>query len=161
VVLDAIGLASGVGGIAADALEVPIPPGLDEVIAMGDVGLSVIGSISQGETYYGKPHPDLPPMLVLGQDVNVAAGDLIVGSVADAVGGVLGQPTVGGSVVASEVVDWVTSFYSAGYDFGRLFQDIPTEGGTGFYRDDRNRYHIVLLDYQPATNSEETIPLGR
>jgi hypothetical protein len=45
--------------------------------AVGDIGVAAIGSALSGDMWFGgRPHPDLPPLVLFGQDVIVATGDL-------------------------------------------------------------------------------------
>jgi hypothetical protein len=97
----------------------------------GDVGLSVgdllvtVGSCYYGGQCYlsGQPHPSLPEMAVVNQDVLVTAADLgIPIGIGLTVGGLTGNPATG---AASElVVDVGTTLFSfALYDPNRLSGD--------------------------------------
>jgi RHS repeat-associated protein len=154
--VDIMGFVFGVCGAGADIAEVLTIPWVDEAVSVGDVILTTFASTFQGEAYYGRPHPDLPPMFVLSQDMVLTAGELGIGVVADTVGSLLGPE----GIAAGEAVDWITSGLSAIYDGGRLINAIPTEGAVGIYQDDDGVLHIVMLDYHPAENGEETLQLG-
>jgi hypothetical protein len=76
--------ASGALGVLADEIEFLLLlfpfdlSGGEFVVAGADAALTGASCIANGECYFGKPHPDLPEMLVVNQDVLVNAGDFAV-----------------------------------------------------------------------------------
>jgi RHS repeat-associated protein len=158
--IDGVGTGLGLLGWGMEAVEIVLPPGLAQVPAAIDLILTTDASAYQGEFYYGQPHPDLPPMIVVSQDVFVTFMDLGIGSLGDVAGYLLGAPTGGVSVGGSEALDDVTSGSCLVYDLGRLTQEVATEGALGIYRD-QGVYHLVFLDYVPAPDGDETIHLGQ
>ncbi|MFC1976540.1 RHS repeat domain-containing protein, partial [Chloroflexota bacterium] len=122
-------------GFGADWLELiaiaPQIPSLPDVVALGDVGVTTAASYYSGETYlYQQPHPSLPPMTVIGQDVIVtsadAGGALLAKSILPALGFEAGG--VGGGMlgyVGGQAVDVVATIASVVYDGSRL-RGIPT-----------------------------------
>jgi RHS repeat-associated protein len=158
--------AAGVGLVVTTILnlaEIIITiPLVDEVVSVGDLGLTTLGSWAQGETYCrGQPHPDLPEMTVIGQDTLLAGADLLTGIVSDIAALIAAGPTEGVSVVIGETIMELPSAVSIVHNVGRLLGKIPTEGALGFYTDDQGVLHIVALDYTPAEDDDKTTRLGR
>ena len=103
-------LAIGGAGVLADEAEflmifIPLNGGpLGEFIVAGaDVVTTIASCEANGECYFGQPHPDLPPMLVINQDVLVNAADF--------------------AVSWTVVLDMITTSFSIGYDSMNLGAD--------------------------------------
>jgi len=155
--IDRIGFGLGVGGAAADLFEM-YPGWGGQVVAVVDLGLTTYASLFQGEFYYGRPHPDLPPMWVMSQDMVVTAGELGLGVVTEFLANLLSVPTEGASEAGSFIVDVGTNGASIVYDVGRLSGDFPTQFAIGFYAED-GVVNIYLLNYSPAEEGK-TMYLG-
>jgi len=112
--------------------------GIPEISAFIDVGAAGLGSIFDGETYVRQPHPDLPRMVVFGQDVLVASAETAVGTIGKwaltAGSAASGNPFVAvGGALGGIALDTTTSASQAVYDASRLFGVTPTVVSVGFY----------------------------
>jgi len=158
-IVDTIGTILALWNFGLDLVEIAAPPGVDQIPAWADLFIATESSVLQGETYWGRPYPGAPEMLVLGQDPVVTTTDTIIGGVSTLVGLLGGAPTEGASIVAGKAIDTLTSSFSALHDFGRLTGKIPTEGAIGIYTGS-GTLHITMLDYSPAKNNGETTHVG-
>jgi RHS repeat-associated protein len=100
--------------------------------AVGDVGIAMIGSAFSGDMWLGgKPHPDLPPMVLAGQDVIMATGDLALPWITGGVAARLtGTWEVGLGVKAA--TDVATTVSTGLYDLTRSRGNFPTFVNIGF-----------------------------
>ncbi len=123
----------GIGAVAFDVVEAStaglvlpvIPTGfavLDTVVGFG-------GSVSVGETYLAqRPHPCLPPMVVLGQDALVPGGDAMIAGIAEPVF------TIGGFVGGAEIFGLPGMMFGAvgGYNAAKSL-DVSLSVASGYY----------------------------
>jgi hypothetical protein len=90
----------------------------EDTVAAGDVIVTYAHCYFAGECYYSQPHPDLPPLFTVNQDIIATGGDLIAPFLPGAVGGVIaGGP---GFAFAKELTDAATTGLSLRYDLGRI-----------------------------------------
>jgi hypothetical protein len=114
-------------------------PGWDEeTTAAWDVGVTYLSGVFYGTNYlFERPHPDLPPMVTLNQDVLVTAADLGIAAgakyvIGPGVGGAVGNaPGAGAGYIAGLGVDVVTTGFSAYYDYNRTLGDWPMHTSVG------------------------------
>lgn len=139
--LQRLGVALSVAGFVFDIVEmiqIFTPGGDEETTAVWDVGVTYLSGVFYGTNYlFERPHPNLPPMLTLNQDVLVTASDLGIAAAAKYVigpgvgGAVSNAPGAGGGYIAGLVVDVVTTGFSAYYDYNRTFGDWPMQMSIG------------------------------
>jgi hypothetical protein len=126
--------------LGSDFLINPLVP---VVAGFADLGITGFACIKFHQCYYGQPHPDLPNMLVINQDVIVTTGDAFAPVGAALIGAL---PTGGlGAVQASIGTDIVTSGGSYLYDIGRLTGNIPNIVSVGT---DFSTMETYILIYQ-------------
>lgn len=116
-------------GAAADLLEAGnyvfewLPSSPDNLASL-DIILEFGATITNGTTYFGRPHDSAPEMLVVGQDVwfalaekyiveGVQFSSLVVGAEAGPMGLVVAHK-------GGEAFDFATSMASFSYDIGRM-----------------------------------------
>jgi hypothetical protein len=116
-------------GITLDMAElIAILVQLDSVVfdyglSGADVIVTFFSCVNMGECYYGQPHPDLPEMLVVNQDVLLTTSDLVIPLAAGLIAAV---PTGGvGFIPGSQIVDAYTTTASMIYDTTRWTGDTP------------------------------------
>jgi len=154
----------GTLSLAADWVELSTIPlsftpfgALPDWVALGDIVIAGFGSYYVGETYLlERPHPSLPPMVVLGQDILVTSADaglatlskvilpilgMEIGAAASGVGGIAGG-IVG--YITGQAVDVGTTLHSIGYDRGRLEGTKPIYLSYGIFWEDRLRQAILI-----------------
>jgi RHS repeat-associated protein len=124
----------GTLGAAMDLFEIVgmVGGGGAELGAVFDVGIAAIGSALSGDMWLGcKPHPDLPPLVLAGQDVLVATGDLAVPWITGVVAtGLTGSWEVG--LGAKTMTDVGTTVTTGLYDLSRSRGNFPTIVNAGF-----------------------------
>ena len=128
--------------------------GIPEISAFIDVGIAGLGSFFDGETYIAQPHPDLPRMAVVGQDVLVASAETAVGTIGKwaltAGSAASGNPFVAvGGALGGIALDTTTSASQAVYDASRLYGVFPTVVSVGGYLDERWYPRIAFMFYNP------------
>jgi RHS repeat-associated protein len=103
-----------------------------ELGVVGDVGIAMIGSALSGDMWLGgKPHPDLPPMVLAGQDVIVATGDLLLPWITGGVATRLTGSWEAGLGVKT-ATDIATTVTTGLYDLTRSRGNFPTVVNIGF-----------------------------
>jgi hypothetical protein len=125
--LQKIGTAFGIAGFLFDVGEmigIFVPEiGGEDAAAVGDLLVTSISCVASGQCYVGEsPHPDLPPMIGVSQDILITAGDLGLASVAKAGGAAIGGPP---GYVAGLGADVITTAISGLHDFSRVFGGVP------------------------------------
>jgi hypothetical protein len=127
----------GGAGILLDTIELLIIAGAPPIAtggALGDLVVAGASSAFSGDMWlpgkHDQPHPDLPSMFLVGQDVLVTAGDLtapyVVGTGA---GALTANPFAG--VAAMMGTDYFATFFSLDYDICRFisnFEQTPILG---------------------------------
>jgi hypothetical protein len=100
--------------------------------AVGDIGVAAIGSALSGDMWFGgRPHPDLPPLVLFGQDVIVATGDLALPWITGGTtAGLTGHPEIG--LVVKAATDAATTVATGVYDLARSRGSFPTVVNAGF-----------------------------
>ena len=127
------------GSEIVEMMEIFTPaPGDEDVAAWFDLVVTYLSGLSSGTNYlFERPHPDLPPMVTINQDVLVTGGDLVVATGAKYVlgpgsGGAAGNvPGAGAGYVAGLGTDVVTTGASIYYDYNRTFGDWPMHVSMG------------------------------
>jgi hypothetical protein len=127
-------------------------PAVPELLSIVDIGAALGSTLSAGETFIGKPHPDLPSMGVLGQDVLFTVGEAAFIAALEQVfvttgyelGSIPGALT--GYVVVKEI-DGVTSFVSFAYDTSRVFKLTPNRVSIGLYMNESSGYPRIGLAF--------------
>lgn len=129
------GLVMGIAGFTADVGELlqliggQVPS--STLTSLADVIITLGGCGGNGECYIAQPHPNLPLMIVAGQDVLVTAVDMglpvVVGS---AVGGGTGNPVSGGGALV--IADFASTAFSLWYDSGRLNGQLRNRVSLGY-----------------------------
>jgi RHS repeat-associated protein len=148
-----LGINLGIAGFLFDVGELVgifIPQiGGEDAAAFSDVAVTYASSAFSGQSYvFEQPHPDVPRMLSVNQDVLVTAGDAIGALAAKGVFGIL---TGGGGIVAGKGVDVVTTGASAVYDYNRVFGSTPNyiTAGISVEFDDTFGDGVIMLWPQP------------
>jgi hypothetical protein len=151
-------------GFGADVAElismIPQVPGIPDAVAVFDIAVTTGASYYSGETYlYQQPHPTLPPMTVIGQDVIFTSADAVgaalakvvlpilgtgIGSSVSIPGGVMG---VAAGYVGGQAVDVVATVASVVYDGARL-AGMPTYFSYGILWDPRGPRQAILIHAQ-------------
>lgn len=139
--LQRLGVALSIAGFVFDIgkmIQIFTPGWDEETTALWDVGITYFSGLSYGTNYlFERPHPDLPPMVTLNQDVLVTASDLGFAAAAKyvigpGVGGAVGNaPGAGTGYIAGLGVDIATTGFSAYYDWNRTFGDWPMQMSIG------------------------------
>gem|GEM_PF-6638408 len=108
-------------GVFMDFVEVMLAmPGAGAEPGLIDIGLAGATDLFSGDTWVaGKPHPDLPPMFLAGQDVLWTAGVDYVGPLAGGAVGLVVSGNPAGAAVGYNVTDFITSGLSVIYDWDR------------------------------------------
>lgn len=78
------------------------PPGAAQFVGFVDLAVTGLACAASGECYWGQPHPDLPEMIAINQDIVISAIDAVVP---------INVPE--GSQMA---VDFITTFANLAYD---------------------------------------------
>lgn len=124
------------GGILMDILEgiaIAIPGELilgEYIMSLGDLAVTGRSCYLYGESYFGKPDPSLPNMLVVNQDMIITGTDFG----APIAGGLVASAPSGGAGFAAGSVptDMVTTGISFFYDIGRITGKIPNFVSAGW-----------------------------
>jgi RHS repeat-associated protein len=131
--------AIGVLGAINDAIEgislvAGGPWGPADFFGGTDTLIAIAGSACSGDMWFGKPHPDLPAMWLVGQDVLWTAGVDGVGPHFAGAAGAMLTGNLGGYAGGKWSGDLFTTGLSIGYDVGRVKRNIPTviNGGWGW-----------------------------
>lgn len=93
----------------------------ETLLGIGDWGVTLAGCIGVGDCYYDQPHPDLPNMVVIGQDVLVTSVDVGLPIIMLGTTGPVGQ-------IAT---DGITTSFSLMYDGFRIWGGTPTHINIG------------------------------
>jgi RHS repeat-associated protein len=95
-------------------------PGAGAGPGLIDIRLAGAADLFSGDTWVaGKPHPDLPPMFLAGQDVLWTAGVDYAGPLAGSAVGAAVSGNPAGAAVGYNVTDFITSSLSVIYDWDR------------------------------------------
>lgn len=141
--LQRLGVALSIAGFVFDVVEmlqIFTPGPEEEATAAWDVAVTYLSGAFYGTNYipfFDRPHPDLPLMFTVNQDVLVTGGDFAVAAAAKyvagpAAGGAAGNaPGAGAGYIAGLGVDVVTTGFSAYYDYNRTFGDWPMQMSVG------------------------------
>ena len=141
-ILRRLGTGLGIAGLLYDIVEMmeiftPVP-GDEDLTAVWDVGVTYLSGLFYGTNYlFERPHPDLPLMVTINQDVLVTGGDLVVAAGTKYVlgpggGGAAGNvPGAGAGYVAGLGTDIVTTGASIYHDYNRTFGDWPMHVSVG------------------------------
>jgi RHS repeat-associated protein len=145
-------------GVTADFVELVSSPfgWIPSAAALVDVGVTGFASFFSGETYFGRPHPSLPPMLVLGQDVIVSSADAATAALAGAIlpdlGAMVGSSagglpgTVAGGAtgqLSASAIDVTTTTIKLYYGTARL-RGLPTYLSYAIFWEGALRQAILL-----------------
>jgi hypothetical protein len=121
-----LGMAMGIAGFLMDVGEMIgiFVPGFEEdVTALWDVGVTYASSLLSGQSYlFETPHPDVPSMISVNQDVLVTAGDAFIALGGKTAGAVAGGPIGYGVGLGT---DFVTTGASLVYDYNRVWGTTP------------------------------------
>jgi hypothetical protein len=130
---EVIGILGAVNdGIEGLALVTGGPFGPADFFAGTDTILAGAVSACSGDMWFGKPHPDLPAMWLLGQDVLWTAGVDGVGPHFVGAVGAMFTGNLGGYAVGKWGGDFGTTLLSIGYDIGRAKGNVPTLVNAGW-----------------------------
>ena len=110
--------------------------GLETGLGIADVGFTYSACVLVGDCYIGQPHPDLPEMLVIGQDVIVTSSDVVLPLLGLGGGGPAGQA----------LTDAITTMFSGAYDANRIWNDAPTHMAIGVTGDINFENNVLTVD---------------
>jgi RHS repeat-associated protein/uncharacterized repeat protein (TIGR01451 family) len=114
-----------------------------------DVGVTATGCFLNGLCFVGRPAPNLPPMLVVNQDLLLTTGEFLAPLGGAAVGFGVSGGNPGGAYVGSVGTDIVTSVLSVGYDIGRMTDSIPNVVSVGITFDDNTNHFQTYVFITP------------
>jgi hypothetical protein len=138
----------GTGLDVAEMLSTIPAPQIAAFLAWIDAGVTGAACYTAGECYINQPHPDLPTMIVINQDVAVNALDaILVGAIPDTPIETVADASL--TVTKRQVVDTVTSYASFIYDNFDATGFIPNHVSFGVgYDQVTNDLGFYIIVYQ-------------